>query len=40
MTRGRVGLTHVASQRLAAKDMDNWEQKRVQRLKGESDGTL
>jgi hypothetical protein len=27
-------------QRLAAKDIDNWEQKRVERLKGESDGVL
>jgi cytochrome c oxidase assembly protein subunit 16 len=27
-------------QRLAAKDIDNWEQKRVKRLKGESDGIL
>ncbi|KAG7291832.1 Cytochrome c oxidase subunit 7A [Staphylotrichum longicolle] len=26
--------------RLAAKDIDNWEQKRVKRLKGESDGIL
>ncbi|KAK3902288.1 cytochrome c oxidase assembly protein COX16-domain-containing protein [Staphylotrichum tortipilum] len=26
--------------RLAAKDIDNWEQKRVTRLKGESDGVL
>ncbi|KAH7377043.1 cytochrome c oxidase-assembly factor cox-16, mitochondrial [Plectosphaerella cucumerina] len=26
--------------RLAAKDIDNWEQKRVQRLKGETDGIL
>ncbi|KAK4161996.1 cytochrome c oxidase assembly protein COX16-domain-containing protein [Cladorrhinum sp. PSN259] len=26
--------------RLAAKDLDNWEQKRVTRLKGESDGVL
>jgi cytochrome c oxidase assembly protein subunit 16 len=28
------------AQRLAAKDIDNWEQKRVDRLKGESDGVL
>ena len=28
------------AQRLAAKDLDNWEQKRVKRLKGESDGVL
>jgi cytochrome c oxidase assembly protein subunit 16 len=27
-------------QRLAAKDLDNWEQKRVKRLPGEPDGTL
>ncbi|KAK3330558.1 cytochrome c oxidase assembly protein COX16-domain-containing protein [Apodospora peruviana] len=26
--------------RLAAKDLDNWEQKRVQRLSGEPDGVL
>ncbi|KAK0671368.1 putative cytochrome c oxidase-assembly factor cox-16 [Cercophora samala] len=26
--------------RLAAKDLDDWEQKRVKRLKGESDGIL
>ncbi|KAK1750237.1 cytochrome c oxidase [Echria macrotheca] len=26
--------------RLAAKDIDNWEQKRVERLPGESDGVL
>lgn len=26
--------------RLAAKDIDNWEQKRVDRLPGESDGVL
>ncbi|KXX79245.1 Cytochrome c oxidase assembly protein cox16, mitochondrial, partial [Madurella mycetomatis] len=26
--------------RLAAKDLDNWEQKRVKRLPGESDGVL
>ncbi|KAK4250908.1 cytochrome c oxidase assembly protein COX16-domain-containing protein [Corynascus similis CBS 632.67] len=26
--------------RLSAKDLDNWEQKRVKRLKGESDGIL
>lgn len=28
------------SQRLAAKDLDDWEQKRVKRLPGESDGVL
>lgn len=27
-------------QRLAAKDLDDWEQKRVKRLPGESDGVL
>lgn len=27
-------------QRLAHKDLDNWEQKRVERLKGENDGVL
>lgn len=26
--------------RLAAKDLDDWEQKRVKRLKGEPDGVL
>jgi cytochrome c oxidase assembly protein subunit 16 len=26
--------------RLAAKDLDDWEQKRVERLKGEPDGVL
>ncbi|KAK0655796.1 cytochrome c oxidase assembly protein COX16-domain-containing protein [Cercophora newfieldiana] len=26
--------------RLAAKDIENWEQKRVERLKGENDGVL
>jgi len=25
---------------LAAKDIDNWEQKRVERLKGEPDGVI
>ena len=29
-----------AVQRLAAKDLDNWEQKRVKRLPGEPDGVL
>lgn len=28
------------SQRLAAKDLDDWEQQRVKRLPGESDGVL
>lgn len=27
-------------QRLMAKDLDNWEQKRVERFKGEPDGRL
>ena len=27
-------------QKLAAKDLDNWEQKRVKRLPGEHDGIL
>lgn len=27
-------------QRLAAKDLDDWEQKRVKRFKGETDGIL
>jgi len=27
-------------QRLAAKDIENWEQKRVKRLPGEHDGVL
>jgi hypothetical protein len=27
-------------QKLAAKDLDNWEQKRVKRLPGEHDGVL
>ena len=30
----------VVPQRLAAKDLDDWEQKRVKRLKGEHDGVL
>lgn len=29
-----------AKQRLAAKDLDDWEQKRVERLPGENDGIL
>jgi len=33
-------LTHPFLQRLAAKDIDNWEQRRVGRLKGENDGVL
>lgn len=27
-------------QRLAGRDLDNWEQKRVERLPGENDGIL
>jgi len=27
-------------QRLAAKDLDDWEQKRIKRFKGEPDGIL
>lgn len=34
------GLTELGQQRLMAKDLDNWEQKRVQRFKGEPDGRL
>jgi hypothetical protein len=30
----------ISSQRLAAKDLDDWEQKRVERLKGEPDGVI
>lgn len=30
----------LALQRLASKDIDDWEQKRVKRLPGESDGVL
>jgi cytochrome c oxidase assembly protein subunit 16 len=33
-------LCFPPEQRLAAKDNDNWEQKRVKRLKGETDGIL
>lgn len=29
----------ISRQRLAAKDLDDWEQKRVERLPGEPDGT-
>lgn len=38
MRDGDIGLT--SSQRLAAKDLDDWEQKRVRRLPGEHDGKL
>lgn len=30
----------VSIQRLMAKDLDDWEQKRVKRFKGENDGVL
>lgn len=30
----------IAVQRLAAKDLDDWEQKRVKRLPGEHNGVL
>jgi len=33
------GMTDV-NQKLAAKDIDNWEQRRVKRLPGEPDGIL
>lgn len=33
-------LMIVLWQRLAAKDLDDWEQKRVKRLPGEHDGVL
>ncbi|KAI9802909.1 MAG: hypothetical protein M1825_002140 [Sarcosagium campestre] len=38
----RVGVEGVAEEyyRLAAKDLDDWDQKRVERLDGESDGVL
>lgn len=32
--------TSLFQQRLAAKDLDDWEQKRVKRLPGETDGVL
>lgn len=32
--------TNTSLQRLAAKDLDDWEQKRVERLKGEPDGVI
>jgi len=35
---GSNGWWHL--QRLATKDIDNWEQKRVERLRGEHDGKL
>ena len=33
-------LTDMCVQRLAAKDLDDWEQKRVKRLPGEHDGVI
>jgi cytochrome c oxidase assembly protein subunit 16 len=30
----------MVGQRLAAKDLDSWEQKRIERLKGEPDGVI
>lgn len=30
----------IRLQKLAAKDLDDWEQKRVKRLKGEHDGII
>ncbi|KAI1140688.1 cytochrome c oxidase assembly protein COX16-domain-containing protein [Hypoxylon sp. FL0543] len=35
-----MGILTGILQRLAAKDLDNWEQKRVKRLPGEHDGVL
>lgn len=36
-----LGLLLIrAFQKLAAKDLDNWEQKRVKRLPGEHDGVF
>ena len=34
------GLTGRVWQRLAAKDLDNWENRRVKRFEGEPDGVL
>lgn len=36
----RDGLTNAYVQKLAAKDLDNWEQKRIKRLPGEPDGIM
>jgi cytochrome c oxidase assembly protein subunit 16 len=36
----RIANDSVSWQKLAAKDLDNWEQKRVKRLPGEHDGVL
>lgn len=38
--RRHLLTTIRVSQRLAAKDLDDWEQQRVKRLPGESDGVL
>ena len=35
-----VRLLMTGLQKLMAKDLDNWEQKRVERWKGEPDGRL
>lgn len=35
-----MGIDKDMRQRLAAKDLDDWEQKRVRRLPGEHDGKL
>lgn len=35
-----LGMMLTSLQRLAAKDIDNWEQKRVKRLPGENDGII
>jgi hypothetical protein len=40
---GRIAsqkLILIRLQKLAAKDLDDWEQKRVKRLKGEHDGII
>lgn len=39
-TWDRASLTDLALQRLAGRDIDDWEQKRVKRLPGENDGLL
>lgn len=35
-----VTIAENSLKRLMAKDLDNWEQKRVQRFQGEPDGKL
>lgn len=35
-----ITVLTLGVQRLAAKDLDDWEQKRVERLPGENDGRL